>query len=369
MGFATDARENDDFRAVRALGGWAEVEALVARTAERAVPSPERPPAKPETPAPPPGPPAAARTVPPATLPQPPQPTRLLKPVPVEKPAPAFAPAPLATTGGEDALRLSADDIEPIGLAYDAASRRFVVGDRRANKLMVADEVFKRVNDLIGAASGGFGALDALAIDGKRGDLWVTSSNGDRGAAIHKLQLVSGRVLTRIDVPPELQPATLNDIFVSDAGVVWLLDSRGRRVLRLKPAGQQVERAIPFQLDSPSSMALAEDKAYIAHAAGLALIDLNTGTVSEVRAAKNVVVTGVQRVRWNHGSLVAIQSDGSGTSRLVRFRLGRNGHTATAMDVLDGIDTDGTALTISRDAVYYFTRGADGPVIRRVPLR
>ena len=53
-------------------------------------------------------------------------------------------------------MALNGGLVEPIALAYDRASRRFVVGDRLANKLVVADEVFKRVNDLIGAASAGF---------------------------------------------------------------------------------------------------------------------------------------------------------------------------------------------------------------------
>ena len=49
---------------------------------------------------------------------------------------------------GEDRLHLTAGALEPVGLAYDSASRRFVVGDGHDNKLIVADEVFNHVNDL-----------------------------------------------------------------------------------------------------------------------------------------------------------------------------------------------------------------------------
>ena len=96
---------------------------------------------------------------------------------------------------GEDRLHLAAGALEPVGLAYDSASRRFVVGDGHDNKLIVADEVFNHVNDLIGATSAGFGRLSAVEIDTRRGDLWVTSSEANGLASIHKLQLVSGRVL------------------------------------------------------------------------------------------------------------------------------------------------------------------------------
>ena len=76
--------------------------------------------------------------------------------------------------------------MNPVGLAYDSASRRFVLGDGDGNKLMVADEVFNHVNDLISAASGGFGRLSAVEIDTRRGDLWVTSSDGNGASSIHR---------------------------------------------------------------------------------------------------------------------------------------------------------------------------------------
>ena len=134
-------------------------------------------------------------------------------------------------------MRLSATAMNPVGLAYDSASRRFVVGDGDGNKLMVADEVFDHVNDLIGAASAGFGRLSAVEIDTRRGDLWVTSSDGNGAASIHKLQLVSGRVLSQIAVPTELQP-----IVLSDFAVIRRRHARPRRLTRGAAAARQDRR-------------------------------------------------------------------------------------------------------------------------------
>ena len=347
MGVVTDARESDDFRGVRMLPGWPQVEAALARAADHAAPGSTASSSL--------SPPASSKPAAPAD-----------KAGSVTNPV-RFTPVPAASTGGELALRLPEATIEPIGLAYDGTSRRFVVADRHANKLVVADEVFKQVNDLIGAASGGFGALGALEIDPRRGDLWVTSSAASGVATIHKLQLVSGRVLSRIDVAGE--PATLTDMVVSDSGALWLVDSRGGRLFRIRPSDGHVERTLALSVNSPTSLTVVNDTAYVAHVRGVALVDLVSGGVTEVRAAKNLSLAGLRRVRWNRGALIAIQAAGD-VERLVRIRLARNGRAATAIDVLDGnVDTDGTALTISRDAAYYVAHGTEGPIIRRVALK
>ncbi len=353
LGAGAEARDSDDFRRVRALSGWAAVEErLTAATASR-----------PEEPAPP-------------------EPTRT--PEPRSSPPPAKAPAtkaraaeiptlpgPGAVAAGEDSLLLSDLPLDPVGLAYDSASRRFVVGDRRANKLIVADDVFKRVSDLIGAASAGFGTLTAVEIDRRRGDLWVSSTADDGAPSLHKLQLVSGRVLTTIAVPEEIGPATFSDIIITDSGTLLLLDSTGSRLLTVKTGAGVFERPLPLAVDAPESIASGGDVAYIAHAGGLSVVDLRTGRLTDVRASDGIALTGLRRIRSGQGVLIAIQTDAPGGSdRLVRIRLSRDKARVTAVETLDDqMISAGSALTISRDAAYYVARTDGGPVIRRVPLK
>ena len=159
----------------------------------------------------------------------------------------AAAEDPGVVGDGADTLRLTTPAIDPVGLAYDSASRRFVVGDGHDNKLIVADEVFNHVNDLIGATSAGFGTLSAVEIDTRRGDLWVTSSEANGVASVHKLQLVSGRVLARLDMPASLKPVAISDFAVLDSGGLLLLDSTGGRLVPVKSVAGPFERAIPLQ--------------------------------------------------------------------------------------------------------------------------
>jgi hypothetical protein len=366
MGVAADV-EGEDFRRVRALGGWAEVEALIAAVKEKpAAGNPERDSQKTAS--------SIAREV----NTTPPSVAGAVAPSLAKRAAAEAAAAPgrSAAAGGEEAIRIPARSIEPVGLAYDTVSRRFVVGDRRHNKLIVADEVFKRVNDLIGAGSGGFGSLTALEIDRNRGDLWVTSTENGT-TSVHKLQLVSGRVLSRIDLPPGMDRAAITDIGLAESGALLLLDAAGARLLSLSPSGRSFSRPVPLEVTSPRSVAAAGTVAYIAHDKGLVAADLQSGSVAEVQAADGVTIDGLQRIRWYRGSLVAIQSTGDtagagGTAgtRLVRIRLSRSGRSASAVAVLDDHAAgNGSALTVSDDQAYYLAEDVDGPVIRRVPLR
>ena len=348
MGVATDVKTNDDFRRVRELSGWPELEALMSGSSSSTRLS---------------APPAASAGSTPAANPAGAAPK-------------AAAPMEARSTDdpgvvgvGEDRMHLAAGALEPVGLAYDSASRRFVVGDGHDNKLIVADEVFNHVNDLIGATSAGFGRLSAVEIDTRRGDLWVTSSNANGLASIHKLQLVSGRVLARLDMPESLKPITISDFAVLDSGGLLLLDSAGGRLVPVKGVAGPFERAIPLKVTGAVSLATAEGKVYVAHERGLSVVDLADGQVSEVAAPKGASLGGLQRIRWTRGTLLALQQDGDFT-RMVRIRLSRQGQAATGIEPLDrGAASAGTALTISRDAAYYVATTKDGPAIRRVRLR
>ena len=80
-------------------------------------------------------------------------------------------------------------------------------------------------------------------------------------------------------------------------------------------------------------------------------------------------LAGLRRIRWNRGSLLALQGQGDST-RVIRIRLTRRGHAATRVELLDrNAESAGTALTITRDAAYYVAQTADGATIRRIKLR
>jgi hypothetical protein len=357
MGVSTDANTNDDFRRVRELAGWPELEAFISSAGSSTrLTAPTGASAVPPSPNP-----SGAATKPAGSTPEASPAAAPAAPRPAEEPGEVGV--------GKDTMRLTGAALEPVGLAYDSASRRFVVGDRHDNKLIVADEVFNHVNDLISATSAGFGRLSAVEIDTRRGDLWVTSTEGNGVASVHKLQLVSGRVLARLDMPDSLKPIAISDFAVLDSGGLLLLDSEGGRIVPVKSVAGPFERAIPLKVSGASSLATAEGKVYVAHERGLSVVELSGGRVVEVAPPKGASLGGLRRIRWTRGALLALQENGDST-RMIRIRLSRRGQSATAIEPLDrDTASAGSALTISRDAAYYVAATKDGPAIRRVRLR
>jgi hypothetical protein len=335
IGAAVDAATSDDFRRVRALPGWPEVEAMLAG---RAIPAP------------------AVDKVPEA-VPAPMPPAAAVKEA-------AKAPVREARAPEEEALPDLLASIQPAGLAYDAVSRRFIVGDRRENKLVIFDDVFKRATDMIGAESAGFFGVAAVEIDARRGDLWVANSSAVRGASLHKLQLVSGRLLFELAVPAELGPTVFADAAVLGDGRVLLLDTAGRRLLATTLAGRAFQRIAGVDVEAATSVAAVRGTvAYVAHREGVLRIDLASRAAVPVPDAPARLL----RIRADGAALIAVQNAGDG-QRILRIRLNAAGTKVTGVDVLDGAAAmlDPSGMTVADGVVCYIVSAQSVPTIRRI---
>ena len=351
LGITTDAATNDDFRRVRALPGWPDFEKRVEESATA------RPlaPAKPGT-------------------------TDKASAIPIEGTPKARArgrgasrdtanaaaaagstavePEPALAGDAGEALRFTTIAFTPAGLAYDRVSNRFIVGDRDASKLTVVDEASQRVANLAGAQSAGFGSLGGLEIDAKEGDLWVVSTGDQSPPAptLHKLQLISGRVLYAVALEPSFGPARFADIAVTPRSSVLVLDAAGRRVFVAAPRARRLELAMELSVTNPSSLAPeSESVVYIAHQDGILRADLSAGKSVPLTAPKAVSLAGLARLRWHRGALFGVQTSGDGTYRIVQLKLDASGHRVTGVELLDRSlrMTDPTAAALAGDVLYY----------------
>jgi len=328
-GVAIEAATHDDFRRVRALPGWPAIENLLA-----------------------PAPPAPA---PPA--------------------APASIPAPSA------ALRIAPTvGFTPGGMAYDSASARFVIGDRRGRKLVVVSEQSTAPQDLVRAESAGFANVRAVEIDHRRGDLWVVSASDtetpDGTSALHKLQLISGRPLDTY----RLAGAVFADVALMPDGTPLALDSAGRRVFRLRSGAQGIEAVGTLDVPAPASLASAGDGTiYIAHGDGLARLDPTTRKLARLKPCatspsggaglQSCDLTGLTWIRRHRDDLIALQATGSGC-RLVRLRIDSMRSRVRAVEPMaDSVGAGCPPAAVSGDSVFYVQEDAGEMVIRRVPLK
>jgi hypothetical protein len=366
MGVTTDAATSEDFIGVRALPGWADYEARLAGR--------EAPPAAAK---------AGTSSEKPAATAGTPEPT-------VDKPAPSPAPSAPDKPGrgtrtakvtpaasAPSALTFSTNGMNPVGLAYDAVSGRFIVGDSRDRRLLVIGERSGRLSSLAGVDAG-FNEIAAFEIDTVEGDLWVVStSNQPPTATVHKLQLISGRVLSSVAVPREQGDTRFADVAVTPQSVL-VLDAAGRRVFRLAKKGKALDLALRLPAAGLSSLAPSSDgTAYVAYDEGLLKVDLATRSMTVVEPGDRVDLSGLGWIRWFRGSLVGIQKHPDGANRVVRIRLDDSGRTARAIEVLD----DGaqaaapTTAGIAGNAVYFLSRAAgtdstpENVVIRKVTIK
>ncbi|HEU4936392.1 MAG TPA: hypothetical protein VFT39_08065 [Vicinamibacterales bacterium] len=362
MGTKTDAATNDDFRRVRALPGWAALETGAGGLTGTQL-SPASPTTQPRDV-------VANRAKPPAA-----ENSTNAAPKPVDTRPPASGVAPT------ESIRFTAAASTPAGIAYDAVSRRFIVGDRDARKLTVVDEFSQHVANLASAQSAGFGNIAALEIDPRQGNLWVVSSDsssadnatGTTAAArttLHKLQLISGRVLQSFALPDRLGAARFADVAVTADSTVLVLDDSGQRIFRLRSRGADLEIAAGLK-ERVSTIAPASDALiYAATTDGIVVIDLSSKAVTPLKAAAGVDLARLSRLRWHKGSLIGIQQSES-SYRAVRIALDSTGRRATGQQILDAslATIDPTAATIAGGVLYYLASG-DGAemVIRKITL-
>jgi hypothetical protein len=325
MGVATDADVSPDFHRVRNLPGWPDVE-IAARGGSHPVLS---------------------------TPPSPAGTSGSGAPGPASRAAAAIpsSPAALPAVRVDQALRLSGSPV-PGSLAYDGVSNRFLIGGRSERKIVVVNESSGRVDDLVRADSAGFRDIVALAIDRARGDLWVISderAGGDalghgnghasaRGgtARLHKLQLVAGRPLATYEPPAAQPPPRFTELTVTMAGTVLVLDGPASRIFRTGARGGALDLAFAGDLDIPVGIAAAggERFVYVARRGGLSRVDLVQRTALPV-AANGIDLVGLERIWWHGGTLVAVQTTGAGTRRIVRVGLDQGGLGARSLQVID----------------------------------
>jgi hypothetical protein len=326
------AAASDDFRTVRLLPGWP---AFEARLSGKPAPDPSAP-----------------------SAPAPSAPSA---------PAPLAPSAPSASEPAPESLQFDAPDLELRGLAHDAVSRRFVVGDRKAGRLVVIDEVSRHVVNYVSAASAGFFEdLTAFTIDARRGDLWVVSVSGEADASasvLHKLQLVSGRGLGEIRTPPAASPVRFVDVTVTPDGTVYALDAEDSRLFRLRPGARALEPVMRLEARRPTAFTAADDRIlYVAAEKGLVRVDVSARSSTPVRSVEQL--TAFESLSWRAGALIGVERVAK-SSLIVRIPLDPSGVRAQPRHVL-AASPDATAGALAGDAYYYVA--APG-VIRRLTLK
>jgi hypothetical protein len=353
-GVAEAAITDPDFQRTRELPGWPAIEALLAARVDVAPPPPGAP-IKPPTPITP------AKSTTPISAATAPKPESSAANAPVSA-TPSVLTIPVEPAPASDATHFSTERFRPAGLAFDAVSQRFVIGDALARKLIVVGVGAGHADDMVRAESAGFDDVAALSIDVQRGDLWVASTAETSGtSSLHRLQLVSGRPLKTYRIPESLGPARVIDLAVQASGGVVALDAAGHRLLTLPRGAGEVVAALRLDLSGEQSIANdgSENIVFIAHDGGIARVDVKARTVAPLTGPKGLDLSGFESIRTHRDSIVGLRTSSEGQRQLVRLTLNGAGRAVREAAVIDQQFAEGrVALNITGDELYYLAIAA-----------
>lgn len=292
--------------------------------------------------------------------------------------------------------------LHPEGIAHDSITGRIYVSSVRRAKVVVI-EPDGRVRDFV-PASAGLEATFGLAVDRRRGVLWIATSRtpeqerpgtvGHSGAALVAVDLEDGREAARWVIADTSRPHLLGDLALGPDGTLWATDSRTPALYRVEP-GSRGGPLEPAPIRSPDWVSLqgvaiapSGGEAWVADwTTGLFHIDLASGEVHPVAAAVEDVTLGIDGLYLvGPRRLIGIQN-GMAPARVVEVTLDADGRRVDRLRVLDRhlpLAEEPTLGVVARGALLYVANSpwghyrADGtpdparpfpvPTLLRLPL-
>jgi hypothetical protein len=339
----------EEFRRVRNLAAWPTfLDRMHGRASRAEAPSVTPPPA------------SAAAAPPAATIANPPPAAT------ISTPRAPKAPEPFVGS-----IRVPAAVTTPVAMAYDEVSGRAIIADESSETLKVLSELSGNAVDLVSRGWGGGYHTTALAIDAKRGDLWVVgtrTTSGKPESVVHRLQLISGRLLYSVAPPADAGATRFGAIALLDAKV-FALDVEGGRIFELGDGAKTLRlRASVRQRNVTALTLISDDLAYVAHAGGIVRVDLAAKRSNGVKAGRGIKLDGIEWIGHFENSILAVQRLPDGTKAAVRLRFDRSGRTVAAVDTFGAAAS--RAAAVRGDSFFYLAAlPGGGTAVERVNLR
>jgi hypothetical protein len=230
------------------------------------------------------------------------------------------------------AFTVESRDLIPEGLASDSADGSFYLSSIYHRKILKISRDGK-VSDF--AAEGQDGLLGVLGIkvDPRDRSVWAASERSSESALFHFD--ATGKLLAKY-APQETGKHLFNDLVVTPRGDVLVTDSEDAGVYRLPAGASKLVRYSLGKRFYPNGIALSADgkTAFVAHAFGIARMNLNDGSIFELQAGPGISTTQVDGLYFLDNSLIAIQN-GFGPNRIVRLQLPPDGKSILSGKLLE----------------------------------
>lgn len=276
------------------------------------------------------------------------------------------------------------DSLLPEGVAYDSATGRLFISSLRWKKVLVRERD-GRVHDFVAPGAGGVGCVLGMAIDRRRGLLWVASSDAgpitdypeyNGTSALFAFDLRTGEFRYKVELPSAEGGHQLGDVVVTPKGTIFATDSRAPMIFTI-PAGPVPRVAAVAASNAPlfrnlQGMVPNDDESalYVAdYSQGLLRVDLRSREALPLLPPAGATLLGIDgMVAGGPGRLVAVQN-GISPVRVVAIRLDRRGRGVAGVEVLDRPPLDPGEATLAFRSGSEVLYVATSPVrIRSLPL-
>jgi hypothetical protein len=267
-----------------------------------------------------------------------------------------FAANAKAIGAPEPAFTLDEKGIIAEGLAFDAKRSRFLVSAVHAKKIFAVDRDGRATTFAGDLERGAFG----MAVDAKRGVLWVaTSSLQQEDAALLKLDLKTGRVLASLR-PDDKDKHLFGDVTLAANGEVFVSDGASPVIFHIDNA----DKLVPFVRGGFASLqGLAATSRYLYvsdYSTGLHAIDRKSRDVVALSTPDTISLLGVDGIHLTGDhTLVAVQN-GANPTRVLRVALTPNGLGIAGVTTLAANHeamSDVTLGTFARGAFHFIGNG------------
>lgn len=249
------------------------------------------------------------------------------------------------------AFSIPEKDLIPESIAYDPVNEAFFIGSTRKGKIIKRDK-YGQLEDFISADGSGLWMVIGIKIDAKRRVLWACSSGGDnlegyslkdhedgRPSGIFKFDLDTGKLLQKYLLNQTGEVHFFNDLVIAPNGDVYATHMFEEHAIYLiQYDSDKMEAVYTSELIKyPNGIDLSDDhqKLYVAHAEGIALIDLKTGKISSLAVPEGLKISrreSIDGLYFYKNSLIAVQAD---IKTVHKFLLDKTGESILQAELLE----------------------------------
>jgi hypothetical protein len=233
------------------------------------------------------------------------------------------------------AFTVAEKDLFPEGLAVDAERRIFYMGSMHRKKI-VKITASGEVSDFVRPGLYDLMPVGGIRVDPANHEVWAATDPGEanRSELLHFDS--NGKLVERFSATGAGKH-NLNDLVLRGSGEIFTTDTEAHEVYRFDRKTHRFSPVIfPRPIFYPNGIALSDDQnlLYVGDILGVIVVDLRSNVAQEVHPGAKNTLAGIDGLYWHEGELLGVQY-GTGSFRVMRWRLSRDGRSVSGSEVLE----------------------------------